>query len=117
MSRSLTIRNPTAAEMRHVSNVWSATENLHQCRRADVILLYGAGLNGHEIATALGVHVNTIYRDLQAFAHQGLACLHSGGPVGAPPRLSAEQAAEIRRVAEIPPYEVGLPDGRWSLSQ
>jgi transposase len=117
MSRSLTIRKPTAAEVRQVSKWLSATDDVQQRRRADVILLYGAGLTGREIAAALSVHVNTVYSDLRAFAEHGLACLQPAVTVGAPARLSAEQQAEIQRLAEVPPYELGLPYGRWSLSK
>src|SRR5262245_15040801 len=117
MPRSLTIRKPTASEVRQVSQLLSTTDDLQQQRRADVILLYAAGLNASEVAAALEVHVNTVYGDLRAFDQQGLACLQQRQPRGAPARISAALIAAIQRLAELPPYECGLPYGRWSLSK
>jgi transposase len=87
-----------------------------QRRRAEVLVLYAAGLEAVEIASALGVHIKTVYSDLRAFEAQGVACVRARLYGGAPTRLSAEQTAEIRRVAEAVPGEVGLPFGRWSLA-
>lgn len=117
MSRSLTIRKPTATEVRQASKLLSTTDDLQQQRRADVILLYAAGLNASEIAAALEKHVNTIYGDLRAFEEQGLDCLQACQTRGAPARISPALHAEIQRLAEVPPYECGLPYGRWSLSK
>jgi transposase len=117
MSRSLKIRKPTATEVRRASKILSATDDLQQQRRADVILLYAAGLNARDIAQALDVHVNTVYGDLRSFDEYGLECLNRFNPVGAPARIAPELEAEIQRLAEIPPYECGLPYGRWSLNK
>lgn len=117
MPRSLTIRKPTTTEVRQASKLLSTTDDLRQQRRAEVLLLYAAGLQATEIAVALEVHVNTVYGDLRAFAEQGMACLKPGPPVGAPARISPALVATIQRLAELPPYECGLPYGRWSLSK
>src|SRR5262249_14131580 len=55
--------------------------------------------------------------DLRAFGQQGLDALCRPRRVGAPARLTATQVAAIWHLAEAPPYEVGLPYGRWSLSK
>jgi transposase len=117
MPRSLTIRRPTTTEVRQVSKLLSTTDDPQQQRRADVILLYAAGLNAAEIATALEVHVNTVYSDLRAFDESGLASLQQCQPRGTPARISPARIAAIQRLAELPPYECGLPYGRWSLSK
>jgi transposase len=116
MPRSLTVRTPTAAEVRQASQLLSISDSAQQRRRADVVVLYAAGLSATAIAQTLGVHINTIYSDLRAFERDGLAAVNRQQPRGAPLRLSCEQQAEIRRLAEIAPYELGLPYGRWSLS-
>src|SRR5688500_16219009 len=116
MSRSLTVRIPTAAEVRQASQLLSISDSAQQRRRADVIVLYAAGLSATAIAQTLGVHINTIYTDLRSFERNGLAAVTLQQPRGAPLRLSSEQQAEIQRLAEIAPYELGLPFGRWSLS-
>lgn len=70
-----------------------------------------------EIAGALAVHPNTIYTDLHAFAQHGVRAIDQLGSPGAPVRLSEAQRAEIVRLAEVPPYEIGLPYGRWSATK
>lgn len=117
MSRALRVRQPTAAEIRQVSKLIEEGRSRQQRRRAEAILLYAAGLNAADIAQALAVHPHTIYADLHAFQQDGVACLQSPSAVGAPVRIRAGQVAEIGHLAEIAPYELGLPYGRWSLNK
>lgn len=63
------------------------------------------------------VHVHTVSAALHALERAGLASIHQSRCLGAPPRLRAEQRAEIVRLAEVPPSELGLPYGRWSLAK
>ena len=58
-----------------------------------------------------------MYADLRDFARHGLSSLSRPRTVGAPPSLSREQIATIRRVAGQPPTALGLPFGRWSLAK
>ncbi len=88
-----------------------------QCRRAQTILLYAAGLPASDIASVLGVHRNTTYADLHAFDQQGLDCVSHVPTRGAPVRITAAQIEAMQRIAHIPPYELGLPYGRWSLQK
>ena len=60
MSRSLTVRKPTAAEMRQMNHLIQEAASRRQRRRAEAIVLYGAGLNAEAIAQALAVHPHTI---------------------------------------------------------
>jgi transposase len=101
MPRSLTIRRPTTTEVRQVSKLLSTTDDPQQQRRADVILLYAAGLNAAEIATALEVHVNTVYSDLRAFDESGLASLQQCQPRGTPARISPARIAAIQPPGRI----------------
>ena len=116
MSRSLTIRQPNAAETRRLQSALEDSPDKHVRRRAEVILFYVAGLNALEIAQTLDVHPNTVYADLHAFDQHGLACLQPSPVGGAPRRLTAKQLSEIWRLAERAPVEFGLPYGRWSLA-
>jgi len=116
MARTLKVRKPTSTERRRLQTALEETTDKHIRRRAEVILFYAAGLNGSEIAAALGVHPNTVYADLYAFDQQGLASLNSFSRGGAPPRITTEQCAEIWHLAEQEPIEFGLPYGRWSLA-
>jgi transposase len=117
MSRSLTLRKLSAKEFRQVSTMLAEAETVPQRRRAEAILLYDAGLNAVEIALASGAHPNTIYADLHAFDQEGIECLQEPVPPGPAAGLSAAQIAEMLRIAELPPYEFGLPYGRWSLQK
>ena len=80
------------------------------------MVLYYLGMNARDIATALGVHPNTIYADLEAFGRHGLASIEQASPMGAPARIAARQTDQARRIAETPPVDLGEPYGHWSLA-
>src|SRR5438552_16245634 len=117
MSRSLTIRKPTSAEIRQLQNMLEDELNSWQRRRAEVILLYAAGISAVEMAQLLEAHYNTIYADLHLFEKQGLESIEKPRRVGAPTRITETQIVEALRLIETPPYELGLPYGRWSLTK
>jgi transposase len=117
MSRSLTIRKPRAAEIRQLHNLFEGQLKAWRHRRAEAILLYTMGMTAVEIAQVVEVHPNTIYSDLRAFNRYGLTCVQQARSKGAPLQISEAQAAEICRLADIPPYELGVPYGRWSLAK
>ncbi|MCA1853042.1 MAG: helix-turn-helix domain-containing protein [Beggiatoa sp.] len=70
-----------------------------------------------DIARALGVHANTVYADLRAFSHEGVACILHRMHGGAPRRITDGQTARLLSVAEQAPTDLGLPYGRWSLTK
>ena len=117
MSRSLIVRKPRTSDVRQLHKVLESALVPGQRRRAEAILLYAAGLTAVEIAHLLEVHANTIYADLHAFGIHGVAAVYHLGQRGAPQRLTPPQLNEVWRLAELPPYELGLPYGRWSLSK
>lgn len=117
MARTLTIRKPRSAEVRQLDNLLEISLTARQRRRAESILLYAAGLTVPEITTVLNAHPDTIYTDLHTFAQDGVEAVKQFDSRGAPQRITEDQRAEILRLAEIPPYEFGLPYGRWSLAQ
>ena len=117
MSRSLIVRQPHASDIRQLHKVLESPLAPDQRRRAEAILLYAAGLTAVEIAHLLEVHANTIYADLHAFGTYGVAAVYHFGQRGALQRLSPTQLNEVWQLAERPPYELGLPYGRWSLSK
>ena len=117
MPRSLKMRKPRTVEVRQLHLALEDDLTARQRRRAEAIVLHTAGLGAAEIARALEVHVNTVYSDLWAFDHFGIASVRQRLRGGAPVRLSTTQIAEILRLAEIPPGDVGVPFGRWSLAK
>lgn len=115
MARPLNVRRPSTREVRRLSKLMAGGVNRHRQRRAEALLLYGMGVSPLRIAAAQGVHVNTVYTDLHAFAAAGIRAIEQLQPAGAPARLTASQEARIVQLAEQLPGEVGQPYGRWSL--
>ena len=117
MPRPLTVRKPHRAEIDYLNAALEQEITARQRRRAEVLVLYAAGLEGTDIALALDIHPNTVYSDIKAFERCGLDCVHHRMRGGAPVRIAEAKRAEILCLAETPPGEVGLPYGRWSLSK
>lgn len=117
MPRSLTVRKPRPSEIRQLHDVLEGELTARQRRRAEVLVMYAAGLEATDIAHALDIHVNTVYSDLRNFDRCGLDCLHQRLHGGAPVRIANAQRAKILQLADTSPLEVGLPYGRWSLSK
>lgn len=117
MSRSLIVRKPRATDVRRLHKILESALGPNQRRRAEAILLYAAGLTAVEIAHLLEVHANTISADLHACGTHGVAAGYHQGQRGAPRRLPPTQRNDVWRLADLPPYEWGLPYGRWSLSK
>lgn len=116
MARSLTTRKPNAAQIRKLHLL--LTHDLHpqQRRRAQVLLLYAEGLTAVDIAAALKIHPQTVYQDLRAFEQSGLDSLRPPPTGGAQKQISSQQQADILRLAQLQPVDLGLPHGRWSLT-
>ncbi len=85
-------------------------------RQAEAVLLYAAGLSGVEIAHLLAVHPNTVSTDLHGYDQHGLTGVQQAHHGGAPRRITPAQAQDIWRLAEQPPYTLGLSYGGWTLS-
>lgn len=117
MSRPLTVGKPNADELLQLHQWLEQPLKSWQRRRAEVLLLFAAGLAASAIAQLLQVHRNTVYTDLRAFARHGLSALTRPRKLGAPPRLTKKQIAAIGRLADRAPTTLGLPYGRWSLAK
>jgi transposase len=116
MPRFLKTRKPRTSEVRQLHSLLEDEFTARQRRRAEAIVRHAAGLEAAEIARALEVPVTTVYSDLQAFAQFGVACVRQHLRGGAPVRIWPQQTAELLRLAEPPPGEVGWPCGRGSLA-
>lgn len=117
MPRSLKVRRPRAADIRRLQATLDDFSQPRQRRRAEAILLHAAGLEATAIAQVLAAHPNTIRADLHAFDRDGLRAVAAAGGRPAPRGFTPERIAEVCRLAETAPFEVGLPWGRWSLSK
>lgn len=116
MTRSLKVRKPTIAQLRQLNEWVEEAEQPWQRRRASIVAYYATGLNAQEIAAAVEVHPNTVYAVLHAFDRRGIAAIREPPSPGAPGRIGSGQAAEICRLADTPPDELGLEYGHWSLA-
>lgn len=117
MARPSNTRPPTAAQLRRIHRFLEAPLQPWQRRRTEALLLLAAGHSAVFIARFLETHINTIYADLQSFAHQGLRCLQVTRRRGAPARLTTAQIKAIWRLAEQAPLALSLPFARWSLAK
>src|SRR5215204_7042076 len=117
MPRSLKVQRPRAADIRRLEAELEEFPQSRQRRRAEAILLHAAGLEATAIAQALAAHPNTIRADLHAFDRDGLRAVAAAGSRPTPRGFTPEQLAEVCRLAETAPYELGLPWGRWSLAK
>jgi transposase len=117
MSRQLKIHKPNATEMRQLQQLLEESPHAALCRWVEAVLFYAAGLNGPQIAEAIGVHTNTVYAYLHGFARLRLAFARGFKRRGAPSRITMAQMDEMTRIAEQSPTDFGLPYGRWSLAK
>lgn len=117
MARHSRIRKPTMAEVQQLHQVLDTSPDKRQRRRAEILLLYVAGLTATAIAQLLGLHLNTVSRVLQLFGRRGLAAVTGMSHGGAPRQVGTHQAARIQRLADQSPSKRGLPYGRWSLAK
>jgi transposase len=116
MPRIVNVRKPTLAEFRQLNRLIEQAPTPRQQRKAHALVLHYTGMNARDIATALGVHPNTIYDDLQAFGRRGWASIQEITPRGAPAHFRPGQIQEVRRIAESDPVDFGEPYGHWSLA-
>lgn len=116
MGRCLKVRKPTGSEFQRLNEWMEESEQPWQRRRASILVYYASGLDAQDISAAVGVHPNTVYAVVHAFEQRGMAAVMAPALRGAPRRIRLDQVAEIRRLADLSPTEVGLSHGRWSLA-
>src|SRR5438094_547372 len=105
MSRPLSVRKPSANELRRVHQWLEGPLQPGQRRRAEVLLLHAAGRPASAMAQRLQVHVNTVYADRRDGAVAG------GGAGGAADEAGAgDRAGGLPRAAERSGQEVARQD-------
>ena len=117
MARCSRIRKPTSTEVQQLQRLMETSADKRERRRAEILVLYAAGLTVTAITEWLSLHLNPVSRVLQLFGRQGLATISHMSHGGAPRQLSSRQVARLQRLADQPPTKWGLPYGRWSLAK
>lgn len=69
------------------------------------------------IARTVGIHPKTVRRWITAFNAAGMAGLHDAPRTGRPPIYTPEQIGTVVATSLIPPEELGLPFGSWTLDR
>lgn len=85
--------------------------------RARIILAAAAGDTNAGIATATGLHLDTVRKWRRRFRIDRLTGLRDRPRSGRPPAYTPLQVAEVKALACTPPDETGLPLARWSNAE
>jgi transposase len=110
----LYVRDLTKAEKARLHS-WVSSDDAVMRRRARVVLLSSRGYRVPEIGPMVDSHPANLRKWIHRFNErgcEGLRTVHSGGPKR---RFSAEQRAEIVRLAQSRPRQMGLNFTRWTL--
>ena len=111
---ALYVRDLTNAEQEQLQH-WARCDDPSMVHRARVVLLSSQGYRVPEIGALVRAHPANLRKWIHRFNERGcdgLRTVHSGGPRQ---RFSVEQRAEIVRLAQTHPRELGLHFSRWTL--
>jgi transposase len=85
--------------------------------RARIVLAAADGAANTEIATEVGVHIDTVRKWRRRFVAAGLAGLEDLTRSGRRRRFTPVQVAEVKALACTLPAETGAPLSRWSSAE
>jgi len=86
-------------------------------RRAQMVLLSAQGMDVPMIAKVTFTSPDRVRDVIHNFNADGFDSLRPKYAGGRPPKFTAEQRAEIKRIALARPADHGLPFSTWSLSK
>jgi transposase len=102
------------AARKAVCAAFEATRDAETRLRYQMVLLAGDGLTAPQIAPLVRRHVATVQRVLHRYREGGLAAVPRRTAPGASPAVPATWEAELRRVIEVDPHEVGVASPLWT---
>ena len=111
---ALYVRDLTKTEQEQLQH-WAGCDDPSMKHRARVVLLSSQGYRVPEIGALVRAHPANLRKWIHRFNERGcdgLQTVHSGGPRQ---RFSAEQRAEVVRLAQTNPRDLGLNFSRWTL--
>lgn len=107
----------TAAVRAGVEYAYERAEEPETRTRAQMVLLtYERGLRPAAVAAVVRRSADTVRRVLRRFAADGLAALVRGHGGGRTPVVTAAWEAELLRVIELRPRDVGIKSENWSTA-
>ena len=101
----------TEAEQRYAAAHVAATRTRYQ-----IVLLAADGRSAEEIAAVVRQSTSTVWRVLQRYRAGGLDAVPHRPRPGYRGRIPAAWEAELRRVIELPPREVGVDSATWTTT-
>jgi transposase len=104
--------SPAAREA--VRAAFEATRDAETRLRYQMVLLAGDGLTAPQIAPLVRRNVATVQRVLHRYREGGLPAVPRRTAPGSPPAVTPTWEAELRRVIELDPHEVGVPSALWT---
>jgi transposase len=102
------------AEVRHLEWQFRQTDDRKLRDRLQIVLLAHRGRPHQDIATDLGVTSRTVQRWLNAYLDRGLEGLRPRKAKGAPAKIPAALAGEVRRWVIDGPAACGLDRANWT---
>jgi transposase len=85
-------------------------------RRAQVVLLSAQGMKATEIAKVAFTSEDRVRDVIRNFNADGFESLYPKYKGGRPPKFTAGQRGEIKKIAKARPGDYDLPFSAWSLS-
>ena len=104
--------SPAAREA--VRAAFEAARDAETRLRYQMVLLAGDGLTAPHIAPLVRRSEATVQRVLHRYRDGGVVAVPRRVPAGSPPAVPPAWEAELRRVVELDPHEVGVPSALWT---
>jgi transposase len=110
----LTVDAPARAE---VERRFDAADDAETRTRYQMVLLAADGRAVAEIAPVVRRSVDTVQRVLRRYQAEGPDGVPHRPRPGQPPQVPPAWRAELERVAELDPHEVGVPSAVWTTGR
>lgn len=96
-----------------LQNEIQRSSNARYDHRLHGLLLVAQGFNCSQVADLLGDSPRTVAYWVQRYETNGLAGLQEGGRSGRPPKMDAQQLADVQKVLRGKPSDVNLVGNLW----
>lgn len=115
MSRpALSLSEQEQKELKEEYQRSRGNKDLDMCLRIQGLLLVNRGYRERDAAEMIGVGRRTLQEWIRRYKLRGIPALIKGPFKGAKCRLTDAQKAELSRIIEAGPQEVGLDSGVWT---